>query len=311
MSNPLSLLKALADESRLRMTHILQGRELTVGEIGAVLGLGQSRTSRHLKILAEAGVCENRGAGPYSLYRTTRTEPAAGIVAAVLGAINGDPLHAADASAADAALVSRDASAGRFFDALSGDWDRMARDLLGDFDLAAALEARFKSAAPIGVAVDLGCGPGLMLPMLARIAARVVGVDASPRMLELARRRLGGPTGPTLRMGRLEQLPLASAEINAALFCLVLHHLPDPDAAIREAHRTLKPGGLLVVADLAAHQHEALRIRHGDLTLGFSRDEIARRFATGGFQAPFIETHSVNHGLGLFIASARKADSST
>jgi SAM-dependent methyltransferase len=96
--------------------------------------------------------------------------------------------------------------------------------------------------------LDAGCGPGLYAEELLARGAEVVDFDQSPTMVELARGRLGDRS--TVRVHDLaEPLDwLEDATFDAALMALVLHHVDDRVAALREIHRVLRPGGHLVVS---------------------------------------------------------------
>ncbi len=97
--------------------------------------------------------------------------------------------------------------------------------------------------------LDVGCGPGLYAEELVfRGARRVVGVDASSRMVQLARRQVAGPVA----FHRQDlQAPLswaADGEFDAAVMPLVIHHLDNRVAALREIARVLRPAGRLVIS---------------------------------------------------------------
>jgi SAM-dependent methyltransferase len=108
---------------------------------------------------------------------------------------------------------------------------------------------------------DAGCGPGLFAEELVQRGAReVVGVDASPTMVELARERV--KERATFRVHDL-QLPLdwvAPASFDLVAMTLVIHHLDDRPAALRELHRILRPDGALVVS---THHPTGDWLRHG------------------------------------------------
>jgi SAM-dependent methyltransferase len=96
--------------------------------------------------------------------------------------------------------------------------------------------------------LDAGCGPGLYAAELVGRGARVVGFDASPEMVRLASERLDqAATFRTHDLGRpLDWLDDGS--FDAALLALVIHHVDDRLGALRELHRVLRPGGVLVVS---------------------------------------------------------------
>jgi ArsR family transcriptional regulator len=294
---PLAAFKALADETRLRLMRLLTRYELNVGEIVGVLGMGQSRISRHLRILVESGLLAARRDGLWVFYGARRTE--------FLDAVSphiADCGPPEDLAAARAALDARASETRRFFNSIAPDWQAMRREVLGELDLDALILSRLPESE---TAVDLGCGPGELLSALSAKAGRLIGVDASPAMLDLARRKTA-LTGASLRVGELEHLPLADAETAAAVLSLTLHHLSDPLAALKEARRVVAPGGTLVVVDYLKHESEQMRVRFGDRWLGFSPEEMSGWLAEAGFILNSMETKPVKLGLELGVYTARR-----
>ncbi len=103
--------------------------------------------------------------------------------------------------------------------------------------------------APPGPAADLGCGPGAHGLALARRGYDVVGVDGSPRMIEVARTRAArDEVHARFDVHDVSApLPFADASLGGVLAILVLQHLADPGAFINEIRRCLRPGGHLLI----------------------------------------------------------------
>jgi SAM-dependent methyltransferase len=99
---------------------------------------------------------------------------------------------------------------------------------------------------PTGDALDAGCGTGRHTAELMRLGHRVIGVDASPEMLAVARRRL---PGADLRAGEITRLPVADGSVDLVVCALALVHIPDLGAALAEFRRVLRPGGQLLISD--------------------------------------------------------------
>jgi ubiquinone/menaquinone biosynthesis C-methylase UbiE len=93
--------------------------------------------------------------------------------------------------------------------------------------------------------VDIGCGAGALARVLATRGARVTGIETSEEQLGDAPSH---DDGVRYLIGRAESLPLPDATVDVAVFMRTLHHVPAP-AALREAWRVLRPGGLAYVAE--------------------------------------------------------------
>ncbi len=299
----LTWFKALADPTRLRILNLTLSRELNVQELMEVLSMGQSRVSRHLRILTDGGLLSCRRDGLWAFYQAPADGAGRRFLDTVAPLLAGEaPLERDRERAARLAAAGRGRSR-RFFDALAPEWDRRKAELLGSSELEKEVLARLPSC---GVAADLGCGTGSLLPGLAARAAAVIGVDSSPRMLELARRACAAAGGKVdLRLGELEHLPLREGEAEAAVLNLVLHHLRLPVEGLREAHRVLRPGGTLVVADLNRHQDLELAERFGDRWPGFAAGELEGWLAEAGFRIVKSGGLPLARGLAARIITAR------
>jgi ArsR family transcriptional regulator len=115
----------------------------------------------------------------------------------------------------------------RFFNDIAGDWDSIKSAILGDLDVSLHV---IPVLGPDDVAADLGCGTGLLMKEMRGKAARIIGVDKSPAMLEMARSRLSGfcEGEPDLRIGELEHLPMRDRELDFAVINMVLQYLRYP-----------------------------------------------------------------------------------
>jgi ubiquinone/menaquinone biosynthesis C-methylase UbiE len=156
---------------------------------------------------------------------------------------------------------------------------------------------------------DLGCGTGQLAAALAPFVARVVAVDRSAEMLAAARRRLRGWPSVELRRGDLEVLPVVDGELDAAIVMLVLHHVPDPAAVLRDAARSLRTGGRLLVLDMLPHDREEYRHQMGHVWLGFSEDQMQRLLGSAGFvdvRTVPLPVDAEVKGPALFAAAAAR-----
>ena len=305
-------LTALADSTRSRMLLLLDRRELTVSELCSVLQLPQSTVSRHLKTLADASWVASRREGTSRYYTLALDERGSSSrrLWSLLREQIGDTAGAdQDARRLKGVLAHRQTKSQEFFDSAAGQWDKLREELFGRASHLLALPALLDESWTVG---DLGCGTGQLAAAIAPFVGRVIAVDRSGDMLQTARRRLRDVPNVEVRRGELEALPIDNATLDAATLVLVLHHLPDPGAALVEAARVLRPGGRLMVVDMLPHDHEEYRHQMGHVWLGFGDDQLHRLLVAAGFERVRIVALPVTpnaKGPALFAASAMRAAS--
>ncbi len=267
-------MSALADSTRSRLLLVLERHELTVGELCAVLQLPQSTVSRHLKTLQDEGWATSRPEGTSRRYRMSadRLEPAARrLWTLVREQVSTLAAAEQDAQRLTSVLAQRSTRSQEFFSTAAGQWDRLREELFGRRADLLGLLGLMDPAWSVG---DLGCGTGQISESLAPFVRRVVAVDSSPAMLGAARGRLGATASVEVRAGELESLPVDDGELDAALLFLVLHYVAEPAAALAEARRVLRPGGVLLVVDMAPHDREEYRQAMGHVWLGFGPEQL-------------------------------------
>jgi ArsR family transcriptional regulator len=305
----LDALAALADPVRGRLLVALEGHELAVGELAAVLQLPQSTVSRHLKTLVEAGWVASRTDGPSRRYRFApgaREGDSGTLWTAVREPLAALPSAEHDAARLRAVLAERRAATRAFFSGAAGEWDRLRVELFGARADLVALLALLDERMTVG---DLGCGTGAVADALSPFVGRVVAIDHSREMLDVARQRVAAHGNVELREGDLEALPTADGELDAAVLVLTLHHMPDPEAVFAEAARALRPGGRLVVIDMAPHDREGYRAEMGHVWLGFGEAQLAVWLRDAGFgplRYTLLPADPAARGPVLFVAVAAR-----
>lgn len=302
-------LSTLADPTRSRMLLLLERHELTVSELCTVLQLPQSTVSRHLKTLADSGwvVSRRDGTSRYYTLSVDDREHARRLWSLLRDQVSTTAGADQDARRLKNVLARRQSKSQEFFESTAGQWDKVRSELFGPASHLQALPALLDERWTVG---DLGCGTGQVASALAPFVARVIAIDRSGEMLQAARRRLRDLPTVEVRRGELEALPIADDELDAATLLLVLHHLPDPAAALSEAHRALKPGGRLVITDMLPHDREEYRQQMGHVWLGFSEEQMQRLLAASGFERIRLVGLPVNaaaKGPALFVATGIKA----
>jgi ArsR family transcriptional regulator len=282
------ILRAAGEPTRLRVLALLAREELSVLELCRILGQSQPRVSRHLKLLAEAGLVERFPDGAWVFYRIAGTGAGRQLVDAALALI--DPQDGAlrrDAEQLAAVDAERGAEAQAYFARNAAAWDEIRRLYVAEDQVEGAILAAvakgFGEGARIGRLVDLGAGTGRMLTLLGPRAERSLGLDLSQQMLNIARAQLGeAGLAAELRHGDIFATRLPDGYGDLVSVHQVLHYLSDPASAVAEAARLVAPGGLLLIVDFAPHRLEHLREAHQHRRLGFSGEEIGRWLTAAG-----------------------------
>ena len=300
----LASLAAAGEPTRLRLLALLSDAELTVSELVAILGQSQPRISRHLKLLVESGLVERHREGAWVFLLVAQAGPAAKLAHDIVAAIAAnDPVRADDRARLDEVRRSRADQAARYFATHAATWDQVRAMHVSEDEVEGAIRQAV-GERPIGSLLDVGTGTGRILEMLAPQAARALGVDQSPQMLGMARDRLerAGLRNAQLRQGDIFALPVERNGYDLVVLHQVLHYLDDPQRALREVARTLRPGGRLLVVDFAPHAEEGLRTAHAHRRLGFAHDEIAGAMAEAGL-AVTLTRDLVPDGAGSLTVS--------
>ncbi|MGO6987436.1 ArsR/SmtB family transcription factor [Rhizobium johnstonii] len=285
MSEPLKLgldalvdvLKAAGEPTRLRLLALLDGGDLTVTDLTEILGQSQPRISRHLKLLGEAELIERYQEGAWAYFRLKQDGKAAMLARALLKHVSeNDPTVLRDGERLSQVNRQRAERAQAYFSRNAAEWDELRRLHAADEEVDAAV-IRLLGSQPIDSLLDLGTGTGRILELLSGLYRRATGVDASRDMLSVARANLDKSriTKATVRHADILNLPFEGQDFDLVTIHQVLHFFDQPEIAIAEASRMLRPGGRLVVIDLAPHTLEYLRDEHAHVRLGFSHQAMS------------------------------------
>jgi ArsR family transcriptional regulator len=293
------LCQALSDPTRVRLLALLRAAPMHVAELTQVTGLPQPRVSTHLQRLREVGLVSAQRQGNLSLYQPSLAALAAperGLVTAALAAAEGPQLEA-DRTVAQLLVAQRaggEPAARRYVPGRS--WEALGRGLAQWLQL--------------GDLIDLGAGDGGVAALLAGQARSVICVERDPEIIAAAHAR--GPLPPQLRylQADLCAVPLPEACADHALMLGVLPMLAEPEAALREALRLLRPGGRLLLSTLARHAHPEAVLPFGHQNNGQDVDELRAMLRAAGFVQVELSRGAREHRPPHFLvlnAVARRA----
>jgi DNA-binding transcriptional ArsR family regulator/ubiquinone/menaquinone biosynthesis C-methylase UbiE len=279
-------LKAAAEPTRLRILLLLAAGELNVKDLTQVLGQSQPRISRHLKLLAEAGLIERFREGSWAYFHVSDRSPGGRLALDLLGLVDGsDPVIARDRERAEALKRERETAAQSYFRTHAGDWDGIRALHVAESEVEQAMSEAL-GPGPFKLLVDLGTGTGRTLEFFGARFERGIGFDLNQAMLAYARSTLAraGLPRAQVRHGDIYALALADGVADAVVMHQVLHFLAQPALAIREAARILAPGGKLLIVDFAPHELEFLREEHAHDRLGFAPDQVSQWLKDAGLE---------------------------
>ena len=278
------VLRAAGEPTRLRILFLIERGDLTVKDLTEILGQSQPRISRHLKLLVEAGLIDRFPEGSWVYYRL-----APSVAAVTLSTVLSSLIDSRDAGLQRdrerlAQVKAQHAEkAAAYFARNAHAWNAI-RSMQVEESAVEAMILDLVGSMPFDALLDIGTGTGRLIELLDGRFARAVGIDQSHEMLSIARANLDRSKigNVQVRHGDIYSLNLPRDSFDLITIHQVLHYLDDPARALREATRVLRPGGRLLITDLAPHSVERLRDDHAHRRLGFSHGEIVRALAQAG-----------------------------
>lgn len=300
-------IRAAGDVTRLRLLALCAQGDWTVSELTQCLGVSQPLASRHLKQLVDAGLVERRQEGSWVFCRLGRDGEVGQFVHQLLGLIPTDHrLFQRDNERLAAIRQQRAQSATSFFRSLAAQWDEIRALHVGDAEVEHALLALLPSEQ-VHDLLDIGTATGRVLELFGARGVHGVGIDLSREMLAVARANLAraGLSQCYVQQADMYDLPWPGPSFDAVTIHQVLHYADEPGKAIAEAARVLRPGGRIVIADFARHEHEELRRVHAHRRLGFVDDEM-KTWLTGAGLDPGATQTLPGHKLTICLWHAER-----
>jgi ubiquinone/menaquinone biosynthesis C-methylase UbiE len=275
-------IKSVADESRMRIVNLLSLGSFNVQELTQLLGSSQSTISHHLKNLQAAGVLRGKKDGTWSYFSISQQTPEGALALELVEKVAAEEgsLFDLDMAAARELLNHRRDKSKTLFDSLADSWHHLREETHG----RAILLDEVAKQIPDGVRVlDLGCGSGALLERIMPRDGGTIGVDSSPAMLEQARKMVGSKGDVDLRLGLLQHLPIADEDVDLAVAFMVLHHVPELEPALLDAHRALSCGGKLMIVDRNQYDSKLMQERFGEQWIDFSTKQLEDMVRASGF----------------------------
>lgn len=292
METLLAGLRAAGEPTRLRLLALCAHGELSVTELTRILGQSQPRVSRHLKLLVEAGLLERLREGALVFYRLAEQGAAAHLTRTLVDMLPSDDAALnRDLTRLDQIRLQRGEIADAYFNENAADWNRIRQLHVSEEEVESRLLS-IVGAEQAQSFLDIGTGTGRILELFSKHIERGIGIDKSTEMLAVARAQLerANLRNVHVRKGDMYSMPLEDQSMDLATLHLVLHYSLEPGLVIREAARTLRSGGRLVIVDFATHQEDQLRTEHKHQRLGFSEKEICQAMVAAGLKPGATES---------------------
>ena len=164
---------------------------------------------------------------------------------------------------------------------------------------------QWAGTGPEDTVLEVACGPGLLACAFARVAQHATGVDMTPAMLEQARKtqQEQGLKNVSWQAGDVYSLPFPSAQFSIVSSRFAFHHLQDPMAALEEMKRVCKPGGRIVVADMAPLPEKSAALNAAELLRDPSHvralpvEEMVGLFDQAGLATPQVSSYRMEGEL--------------
>jgi len=284
------VLKAAGESTRLRLLALLADGDHSVKDLTEILDQSQPRVSRHLKLLADAGLVQRHAEGAWAYYGLAARGQGAELARWLIARVDPDDAERRRDKARQAETrAAQQAQAAAYFAKVAESWDLLKTLHVPEAAVEAAVLGALDGRV-VDLVVDLGTGTGRMLEVLAPAYRRGIGIDSSREMLAVARARLAasGLSHAQVRLGDIAALDPAIGPADLVVIHQVLHYFDDPGRMLAQARRLLKPGGEVLIVDFAPHGLEFLRAEHAHRRLGLSREQMGGWAAAAGLDVLFV-----------------------
>ena len=299
----MNVLRAAGEGTRLRLLALLCDGEHSVKDLTEILGQSQPRVSRHLKLLADAGLVSRNAEGAWAYYGLAEGGAGGDRAGWVISRIDAaDPDRQRDRARLGAVRAAQQAQAAAYFAKVADSWDQLRQLHVPEEAVEAAiLEA--VGGRVVDVMLDLGTGTGRMLELLAGHYRRGIGIDSSREMIAVARAKLAAASigHAQVRLGDIADLDSSVGQADLIVIHQVLHYFDDPGRMLAQARRALKADGEMLIVDFAPHDLEFLRSHHAHRRLGIGDQQMAGWARAAGLRVADLKTFPPANGAGLTV----------
>jgi ArsR family transcriptional regulator len=308
-----SVLRAAGEGTRLRLLSLLNDGEHSVKDLTEILGQSQPRVSRHLKLLADAGLVTRNAEGAWAYYGLAPNGAGGDLARWLIRRLQpDDPDRVRDRSRLEAVRAAQHAQAAAYFAKVADSWDMLRSLHVAEEAVEAAIRESLAGRV-VDLLIDLGTGTGRMLELLKDHYQRGIGIDASREMIAVARAKLAAASigHAQIRLGDIADLDNSAGEADVIVIHQVLHYFDDPGRMLAQARRALKPGGEMLIIDFAPHELEFLRTHHAHRRLGLSEQQMAGWARAAGLSVANLKTFPPASPEGLTVCLWRLASDTT
>jgi ArsR family transcriptional regulator len=293
----IEVLRAAGEGTRLRLLSLLNDGEHSVKDLTEILGQSQPRVSRHLKLLADAGLVTRNAEGAWAYYGLSPNGAGGDLARWLIGKLEpDDPDRLRDLKRLEAVRATQQEQAAAYFAKVAESWDLLRKLHVPEEAVEAAILAAV-SDRKVDFLLDLGTGTGRMLELLAPHYHRGIGLDSSREMIAVARSRLAaaGVGHAQVRLGDIADIDASIGAADLIVIHQVLHYFDDPGRMLAQARRALKPGGRMLIVDFAPHELEFLRAHHAHRRLGLSDAQMFQWARAADLRVADLKTFPPSH----------------
>ena len=297
------VLKAAGENTRLRLLALLAEGELSVKDLTEILGQSQPRVSRHLKLLADAGLVARNAEGAWAYYALADDGAAAELARWLVTHLDSDDAdRLRDRTRLDWVRNGQQERAAAYFAKIAESWDTQRNLHVPESAVEAAI-LKAVGQRKVDLLIDMGTGTGRMLELLADHYRRGLGIDSSREMIAIARAKLAaaGINHAQARLGDIANPDPGIGQADIIIIHQVLHYFDDPGRLLAAARSALKPDGEFLIVDFAPHELEFLRSHHAHRRLGLSEAQMSGWARAVGMKVDaltaFPNTQSDQEGL--------------